>query len=222
MPTPTSEFKRLIQKAAACRICPKLAEQPAILSSGNGSLSAQVVFVAEAPGRFGAGRTGIPFSGDQSGKNFETLLNHIGWTREEVFITNAVLCNPLENGNNRRPTAGEIRNCGFYLGSVLEIIRPNMVVTLGAVGLEAVNHFLGTKHQLAKNIARPIATEKFTLVPLYHPSPRVIHTRRSLIQQKRDFKKIASTLSAMHPSRPCDGSDGASLDKPPPESYVNR
>jgi len=79
MPSRTSRFQSLVEQAAACRLCPNLADQPAVLSSGNGSLNAQVVFVAEAPGRFGAGRTGIPFSGDQSGKNFETLLDHTGW-----------------------------------------------------------------------------------------------------------------------------------------------
>ena len=104
-------FNRLAKQAAECRVCPNLADQSAVLGSGNGSLTAQVVFVAEAPGRFGAGRTGIPFSGDQSGKNFEILLSHAGWTRDEVFITNAALCNPLKNGNNRRPTSREIRNC---------------------------------------------------------------------------------------------------------------
>jgi uracil-DNA glycosylase len=198
MPSRTSRFKQLVGQAAQCRICPNLADQPAVLSSKNGSLNAQVVFVAEAPGRFGAGRTGVPFSGDQSGKNFEILLDHIGWTRDEIFITNAALCNPLQNGNNRRPTAVEIRNCSAYLESVFEIIRPIIVVTLGAVGLEGVNHLLGTRHQLAKTIARPIKTDKFTLFPLYHPSPRVIHTRRSLTQQKQDFNKIVSTLNALN------------------------
>jgi Uracil DNA glycosylase superfamily len=69
MPSRISRFKKLVEQAATCRICPNLADQPAVLSSCNGSLNAQVVFVAEAPGRFGAGRTGVPFSGDQSGKN---------------------------------------------------------------------------------------------------------------------------------------------------------
>jgi uracil-DNA glycosylase len=193
-----NRFKTLVEQTAVCRVCPHLADQPAVLSSCNGSLNAQVIFVAEAPGRFGAGRTGIPFSGDQSGKNFETLLEHIGWSRDAVFITNAALCNPLQNGNNRRPTTKEIRNCSPHLQSVLEIIRPRIVVTLGAVGLEAIGHILGTKLQLAKVIARPIATDAFTLLPLYHPSPRVVHTRRSLTQQKQDFNKIVSTLNTLN------------------------
>jgi len=125
-PEKTKPFRRLEKKAASCRLCPCLADQPAVLSSANGSLNARIVFVAEAPGRFGAGRTGVPFQGDRSGDNFEILLNHIGLTRPEVFITNAVLCNPLENGNNRRPIAGEIKNCSSFLKESLGIIRPRV------------------------------------------------------------------------------------------------
>jgi uracil-DNA glycosylase family 4 len=197
MPNRAKHFNGLANQAAGCQVCPDLADQSAVLSSGTGSLTAQVVFVAEAPGRFGAGRTGIPFSGDQSGKNFEILLHHAGWTRNEVFITNAALCNPLENGNNRRPTAAEIRNCSHYLESVLNIIQPKIVVTLGGVGLQAINILLGTKYQLGKTVARPITTPEFILMPLYHPSPRVTHWRRTLPRQKRDFKKIVEILKSL-------------------------
>lgn len=197
MPDRAKDFNRLAKQAAKCQVCPNLADQSAVLSLSNGSLTAEVVFVAEAPGRFGAGRTGIPFSGDQSGKNFEILLDHAGWTRDQVFITNAALCNPLQNGNNRRPTAREIRNCSSYLESTLNIIQPKIVVTLGGVGLTAVNLILRTKHQLGKTVARPIVTPRFTLIPLYHPSPRVTHWRRTLPRQKRDFKKIVTLLKSL-------------------------
>lgn len=127
-------FKLLENQAAGCRLCPALADQTAILSSANGNLNAKIVFVAEAPGRFGAGRTGIPLHGDKSGDNFEILLKHIGLTRVEVFVTNVALCNPLENGNNRRPKASEIKNCSPFLKETLDLIGPQVVVTLGSVG----------------------------------------------------------------------------------------
>ena len=192
----TKSFRRLEKKAAVCRICPCLADQPAVLSAANGSLNAQIVFVAEAPGRFGAGRTGVPFQGDRSGDNFETLLNHISLTRSEVFITNAVLCNPLENGNNRRPNTGEIKNCTPFLKATLDIIQPKIVVTLGTVALQSLNKILGSRFQLNQNVAQPIPTPGFTLFPLYHPSPRVTNWKRPLTQQKKDFKKIIRVLQA--------------------------
>ena len=184
------KFKLLAKQAAGCRLCPGLADQPAILSSANGNLTAKIVFVAEAPGRFGAGRTGIPFHGDKSGDNFETLLKHIGLTRAEVFITNAALCNPLEKGNNRRPKTSEIKNCSSFLKETLALIGPQVVVTLGSVGLQALNLILETRYQLKENVAQPLTTPGFTLFPLYHPSPRVTNWMRPLTQQKKDFKKI--------------------------------
>ena len=185
-----SNFKRLARQAAECITCPKMTNQSAVLGPANGSLDADILFVAEAPGRFGAGRTGIPFSGDKSGDNFEALIAHVGLTREDIFITNAVLCNPLENGNNRKPTAQEVKNCSSYLKSTLELVNPKVVVTLGGVGLDAINRLLGTPYKLAEVIGKPQKTKNFTLLPLYHPSPRVTNWKRTLSIQKRDFKKI--------------------------------
>ena len=185
-----NKFRQLVKKAASCRICPDLADQPAVLSSANGSLDANIVFVAEAPGRFGAGRTGVPFQGDRSGDNFEILLKHIGLTRSEVFITNAVLCNPLADCNNRRPTTKEIKSCSAFLKKSLDIIQPKVVITLGTVALSALNKLLGTRFKLSPNVAKSLATGNFTLFPLYHPSPRVTNWKRPMEQQKKDFKKI--------------------------------
>ena len=101
MPHPQHEFERLSQQAAQCTTCPNMINQSAVLGPGNGSIDSDILFVAEAPGRFGGARTGIPFSGDKSGDNFEALIAHIGLTRQDIFVTNAVLCNPLANGNER-------------------------------------------------------------------------------------------------------------------------
>ena len=191
-----SKFDLLSQQAAECTTCPNMADQSAVLGPANGSIDSDILFIAEAPGRFGAGRTGIPFSGDKSGDNFEALIAHIGLTRQDIFVTNAVLCNPLQDGNNRRPTTKEIGNCSHYLESVLELMRPKVVVTLGGVGLDAINRILDTRYKLAEIIGKPQKTKRFTLLPLYHPSPRVTNWKRPLSVQKRDFKKILKVTSA--------------------------
>ncbi len=187
---PKPDFELLTRKAAKCTTCPNMTGQSAVLGPANGSLDSDILFIAEAPGRFGAGRTGIPFSGDKSGDNFEELIAHIGLTRQDIFVTNAVLCNPLANGNNRRPTTKEISNCSSYLESVLALMQPRVVVTLGGVGLDAINRILDTRYKLAEVIGKPQRTEHFMLLPLYHPSPRVTNWKRPLSVQKRDFRKI--------------------------------
>ena len=189
-------FLQLSQQAAECTVCPRMSRQKAVLSAANGPLSAKILFVAEAPGRFGSGRTGIPFHGDRSGDHFEELIAHIGLTRRDIFITNAVLCNPLHEGNNSRPTTGEIKNCSGYFKSVLDLVRPKIVVTLGVVGLIAVNRLFGTRYQLSAEAARPLKLDDFILLPLYHPSPRVTNWKRPLAQQKKDFQKILKLMAS--------------------------
>ena len=194
MPDKEKEFRKLSKNSSQCRLCPAMSDLPAILSSKNGSIHTDLLFVAEAPGRFGSGRTGIPFHGDRSGDNFEQLLNHVGLKRKDIFITNAVLCNPLKNGNNRRPTIKEIDNCTSFLENLINLITPKIISTLGGVGLEAINRIFSVSYKLADVVASPLPIGKFILFPLYHPSPRVIYTRRSLDHQKKDFEKLLTNL----------------------------
>ena len=99
----------LFATVANCAACPAMGCRP-VLSPANGSAGAGVLFVGEAPGRFGAGRTGVPFQGDVAGQRFERLLAEAGLRRAEVFVTNAVLCNPrTADGRNDRPRADALR-----------------------------------------------------------------------------------------------------------------
>ena len=132
-------FDQLADEAAACVICERMRERKAVLSRLNGALNPRVMFIAEAPGRNGADRTRIPFHGDASGRNFESLLDSIKLTREEIFITNTVLCSPRKpSGANDKPSRSEIRNCSDFLRRQIELINPPVVATLGAVALDAL------------------------------------------------------------------------------------
>src|SRR5213594_5202046 len=104
-------FIALASEAATCVRCPAMCGRAAVLSELNGDVDARVLFIGEAPGRKGADRTRIPFSGDQSGKNFDRFLASIGLSRSQIFITSSALCNPrTESGANRRPTQTEVGN----------------------------------------------------------------------------------------------------------------
>ena len=141
------EFARLIAEAATCVRCPAMCERTAVFSELNGSVDARVMFIGEAPGRKGADRTRVPFSGDQSGKNFDRFLASVGLARSEIFITSAALCNPrTATGANRRPTSAELHNCSDFLQRTIELIDPRVIVTLGGVALEALKSI--ESHQL--------------------------------------------------------------------------
>src|SRR5438067_5345528 len=126
--TRESQFAALAAEAANCVLCPAMCERAAVLSNLNGSVDARVLFIGEAPGRKGADRTRVPFSGDQSGKNFDRFIASAGLTRSQIFITSAALCNPrAPAGANRRPKAREISNCSGFLRRTIALVNPRVV-----------------------------------------------------------------------------------------------
>jgi uracil-DNA glycosylase len=188
-------FDHLADEAAACVICERMRERKAVLSRLNGALEPRVMFIAEAPGRNGADRTRIPFHGDTSGKNFESLLASINLARDEIFITNTVLCSPRKpSGANDKPSRSEIRNCSAFLRRQIELINPPVIATLGAVALDALKLIEAHDHQLRDAAGKILRWNGRLLAPLYHPSPQVIITVRTLDEQKRDFRSILRAI----------------------------
>jgi uracil-DNA glycosylase family 4 len=188
-------FVELAAEAAACIRCPALCERLAVLSELNGPVDARVMFIGEAPGRKGADRTRVPFSGDQSGKNFECFLASINLKRSEIFITSAALCNPrAASGANRRPAAGEIRNCSDFLSRSIGLVDPLVVVTLGTVALEALKLVHYHDFNLKDDAGRIRGWNRRLLVPLYHPSPQVLITSRKEAAQLRDYQVVARAI----------------------------
>lgn len=188
-------FAGLAAEAAVCTRCPALCERAAVLSELNGSVDARVMFIGEAPGRKGADRTRVPFSGDQSGKNFERFLASIDLKRSEIFITSAALCSPrAASGANRRPKASEIRNCSDFLSRSVELVDPRVVVTLGTVALEALKLVHYHDFNLKNDAGRIRGWNSRWLVPLYHPSPQVLITSRKEAAQLRDYQVVAKAI----------------------------
>ena len=197
------EFAALVAEAAACRRCEAMCGRSAVLSWRNGSVGARVMFVGEAPGRQGGDRTRVPFSGDQSGRNFGRYLASIGLGREDVFITNAALCNPrAESGANRRPTRREVSNCSEFLRRQIEVVDPCVVVTLGAVSLEALRAVEYHQLSLKENVGQIREWGGRLLVPLYHPSPQVLASHRREAAQLEDYKSVARALGLASGSGP--------------------
>jgi DNA polymerase len=164
------------------------------LGPGNGPLDARALFVAEAPGRLGADLTGVPLSGDQTGRNFEALLASAGLDRQRVFITNAVLCNPRRpDGRNDRPRPVELGNCSEHLRAVVDLVDPTWVVSLGRVALDALGLIERHELVLARDVGVATAWYGRWLVPLYHPGPRAL-IRRSLVRQATDYAALAALV----------------------------
>lgn len=187
-------FDILCHESGTCHVCSRMAGKSAVLSRRNGTLVPKALFVGEAPGRLGANRTRRPFSGDQSGARLEELLASIDLSRDEIFITNAVLCCPGSDEQNLAPSGEETRHCSHFLRDTLALLRPPVVVTLGAVALRAVGRIIHRPLVLAEAAGSIIECDDFLLVPLYHPSPRVLATVRGFEQQKADFAVVREAI----------------------------
>ena len=191
----SAAFATLVARAQACQRCPRMAGRVRVLSAANGSLDARVLFVAEAPGRLGANRTGVPLSADQSGRNFAEFLVSAGLHRANVFITNAVLCNPREpRGVNARPTPQELRSCASHLLGLLSVLDPPWVVTLGRIALEALDLISAHQIALARDVGTPVPWNGRTVVPLYHPGPRSV-ARRGRQQHHIDYARLGALVA---------------------------
>ena len=114
--------------AAEVRVCTRcrLHETRTRAVPGEGDPSTEVMFVGEGPG-MNEDREGRPFVG-RAGGLLERLLGHVGWEREDVYITNVVKCRPP---GNRDPEPDEMAACAPYLRRQLEVLDPAVVVTLG-------------------------------------------------------------------------------------------
>jgi uracil-DNA glycosylase len=163
-----------------------------VLSDLNGTWDAQIVFVAEAPGRLGAEITGIPLFGDRTGDRFEELLKVMDWNRSDVFITNAVLCNPRdERGNNDTPNRCEIANCSQFLRRTIELINPLLVVALGRIALASLKTIADHQCDLRTCAGKIMPWGARRLGVLYHPGPRTA-VHRSWEMQLCDARRLAT------------------------------
>ena len=183
-------FAALCAEVQGCTRCLAMAGRRRVLGEANGRPGALVCFIGEAPGRRGAERTGVPFSGDRSGRNFDALLAHAGLTRDAVFVTNALLCNPQdERGRNRPPSRDELANCRGFLARQLAVVDAPIVAPLGAVALAALDGIEAHGLRLREAVGVPVAWRGRVLFPLYHPGPRA-QLHRSVMQQREDFTAL--------------------------------
>ncbi len=112
---------------------------------GSGNPASRIVFIGEAPGR-DEDLQGLPFVG-RAGQLLTKMLAAIGFTRDEVYITNILKCRPP---NNREPQEDEMAACEPYLTRQLAIIRPALICALGRIaahGLLKKTTALGTLRQ---------------------------------------------------------------------------
>ena len=181
-------FDELKQEYSTCDKCSELCSNRTQVVFGSGNKEADVIFIGEAPGA-NEDKQGIPFCG-MSGKILNELLISAGLSREDIFITNTVLCRPPEN---RNPQKEEIENCRERLDKLIEIMKPKVIVTIGNFATERIIGKTGIKtiH------GQLFSFKNIKVVPVVHPASYLYSGRNpELLQEmKNDFKTIASVVN---------------------------
>jgi uracil-DNA glycosylase family 4 len=161
-------------------------EQATNMVPGEGSATAQIVVVGEAPGA-NEDAQGRPFVG-RAGKLLDELLAEAGLARDEVFITNVLKARPP---GNRDPRADEVAHHLAWLQAQLEVIRPRLLVPLGRHALKrfAPRAAIGEVH------GRVLDADGRALFPMYHPAA-AMHNQRLLPTLIVDARTLREVLAA--------------------------
>lgn len=140
---------------------------------GEGDPDARLMFIGEGPGE-NEDLQGRPFVG-KAGELLNKMINGMGLRREQVYIANIVKCRPP---GNRVPAPDEVATCTPYLEQQIEVIRPQVIVTLG---LPSTQYMLQSKLAMGKMRGQWHTWRGIKLMPTYHPA----YVLRSYTEQTR-------------------------------------
>jgi uracil-DNA glycosylase family 4 len=183
----------LRQRAAVCLKCPHLVKSRKNVVFGVGSVHAQLMFVGEAPGA-DEDAQGEPFVG-AAGQLLTRIIRTMGLSRETVYIANILKCRPDTPGQssgNRKPTSDEMKTCLPYLLAQIDLIRPKVLVALGATAIEGL---LGAGGGIGKLRGNFQTFRDIPLMPTFHPAYLL---RNQALTEKRkvweDMLKVMERL----------------------------
>jgi uracil-DNA glycosylase len=183
-PVPNSRNLRKLREAAAgCRACDlwKTGTQTVF---GEGSTSAEVVFVGEQPGDK-EDLAGKPFVGP-AGRVLDEGLAAAGIERRLAYVTNAVKHFKWQARGKRRihqkPNSSELAACRPWLDAELDAVKPKVLVALGATAAQSL---LGRAFRVTKERGRPVESDLAPyVVATVHPS--------SILRQSTDEERAAA------------------------------
>ena len=158
----------LREKALACVKCSHLAAARKNVVFGVGNPDADLMFVGEAPGA-DEDEQGEPFVG-KAGQLLTRIIETMGLSRQTVYIANILKCRPDTPGQsagNRKPTAEEMQTCIPWLHQQIDIIRPRVLVALGATAVEGL---LGKTIGITRLRGNWQTYRGIPLMPTYHPA----------------------------------------------------
>src|ERR1019366_7294070 len=144
---------KIIQKDLGdCKLC-ELHKQRKHIVFGEGCAKAELMFVGEGPGEK-EDEEGKPFVGRPAGERLNNMITAMGTEREQVYIANIVKCRPPDKRTpkrNRKPDRGECAECSPFLRRQIDVIKPKVIVALGATAAKTLLNTSSTIAQLRRD-----------------------------------------------------------------------
>ncbi len=179
-----------------CERC-KLCRGRTNIVFGVGHPNARLMFVGEGPGE-DEDLQGEPFVGNAGALLTDIITKGMGLSRADVYIANVVKCRPP---NNRNPEPDEIVACEPFLKRQIEIVRPEVIVTLGNFATQAL---LGDRTSITRRRGRWHDFHGIALMPTFHPS-YLLRTPSDKRLVWQDIQLVMERLGIPLPSKASKG-----------------
>lgn len=184
----TTTLQELAATASTCTRCRLSAGRTQVVFA-DGSPDADLMFIGEGPG-YHEDVQGLPFVG-AAGQLLNRLLGEIGMTREEVRITNTVLCRPP---GNRDPLPDELEACRPYLEQHVALVDPKVVCTLGNFATRVI---LDRPVAISRVRGQRFPWQGRMVIPTFHPAAILRSggdASRAMQQIREDFTALREAL----------------------------
>lgn len=186
-------FASLRQRVLQCVTCPHLAGSRRNVVFGVGNIDAELLFVGEAPGA-DEDAAGEPFVG-KAGQLLTKIIQAMGLARESVYIANILKCRPDTPGQssgNRKPTPEEMKTCIHWLHDQIDLIKPKVIVALGATAVEGL---LGKTQGITRLRGHWQTYRGIPLMPTYHPA--YLLRNQSLSEKRRVWEDMLQVMEKL-------------------------
>jgi DNA polymerase len=176
-----------------CKRCPLAYTGRHTIVFADGDPNARLMFVGEGPGA-DEDASGLPFVG-KAGQLLNNMIAAMGLKREEVYIANIVKCRPP---GNRTPEFIEATTCSQFLLKQIDIVRPEVIVALGAT---AATYLLGVKQSLASLRGSWHTARGAKVAVTYHPA-FLLRDPRQKVEAWKDLQRVMAEMGLVAPKRP--------------------
>lgn len=178
------DWEELTRQCSGCKNC-NLGDNRTNIVIGRGNRNAPLMFIGEGPGEQ-EDLQGLPFVGP-AGKLLDLLLDALMIGSDDYYIANIVKCRPPKN---RVPLDEEAEKCLPYLRNQVALIKPKIIVCLGAT---AMKYIIDKEARITQIRGQWIERKGYWIMPTFHPAALLRDDSKKVLMWE-DFKKVKEKL----------------------------